>query len=276
MANEEEYHIPDEEQVQVASSGEAALAASSSDVKPKSGMKKIIIIVIAIAVLWATHRMFSAVREARKLKAAPHNITEFSTPPHPLEEASFAERAPSMPVQPAEQVQTLPLPPQRSVAVNTVPGGGLNTRLATVEESGAEVQAKLERTNANMAELQNMIATMTSQLAAINNTVQDLNTQISQQQAQIRSLMIEGMPVTKKSHHTAVRGEAAESPHRKKVAYYIQALVPGRAWLAASDETVLTVKEGDNIPGYGVVTVIDPTQSVIMTSSGETIAFKNE
>ena len=58
---------------------------------------------------------------------------------------------------------------------------------------------------------------------------------------------------------------------KKELTYNIQAVVEGRAWLQSSAGTNITVKVGDELKGYGVVTRIDAVNSVIQTSSGKAI-----
>ena len=60
------------------------------------------------------------------------------------------------------------------------------------------------------------------------------------------------------------------------VYYYIQAVIPGRAWLVSSQGLTITVREGTSVPGYGIVKLIDPNQGRILTSSGRTITFSQQ
>ncbi|HAF87135.1 MAG TPA: type IV secretion protein IcmG, partial [Legionellales bacterium] len=61
-----------------------------------------------------------------------------------------------------------------------------------------------------------------------------------------------------------------------KESYYIKAVIPGRAWLIAANGSTLTVSEGTNIKGYGMVKLIDSTQGRILTSSGRVIRFSQQ
>jgi intracellular multiplication protein IcmG len=58
--------------------------------------------------------------------------------------------------------------------------------------------------------------------------------------------------------------------------YNIQAVIPGRAWLIATNGATLTVSQGTAIPGYGIVKLIDPVQGKVTTSSGQIIRFSQE
>lgn len=59
----------------------------------------------------------------------------------------------------------------------------------------------------------------------------------------------------------------------RKISYYIRAIIPGRAWLRGSDGNSLSVSNGDEIPGYGLVTDINAEQGYLVTSKKDTIRF---
>ena len=65
-------------------------------------------------------------------------------------------------------------------------------------------------------------------------------------------------------------------PSAPPIHYYIQAVIPGRAWIIATNGSTLTVREGTNIAGYGIVRLIDPLDGRIVTSSGQIIRFSQE
>lgn len=78
-----------------------------------------------------------------------------------------------------------------------------------------------------------------------------------------------------KAQLAALKKQIAEqnSPKqpKKELTYNIQAVVEGRAWLQSNGGANITVKVGDELKGYGVVTKIDAVNSVIQTSSGKRI-----
>jgi intracellular multiplication protein IcmG len=59
-----------------------------------------------------------------------------------------------------------------------------------------------------------------------------------------------------------------------KGSYFVDAVIPGRAWLKGSKGKILTVAVGDPVPGYGVVTSINPQRGWVDTSTG--IRFRYE
>ncbi|EKD74653.1 MAG: IcmG (DotF) [uncultured bacterium] len=245
MASEEEYHIPGEAQASAYQSEEL-----SPPPKPKIDFKKVLIVVFILAIFWIGVHFVSSSKKAKKNR---YELTQVEQP-----------IAISMPVEQKPQVPTNNMMVIQKGAVN------LENRLANVEEGNASVEARVQRTNASLADLQNNLAVMSSQIATLNSTLQDLVSQVTQQQSELHVL---GNNQTKKERESVSK----QAPVIKPQILFIQALIPGRAWLSTQEGGMsMTVKEGDAIPTYGVVNSIDPVQGVVNTSSGRTIVFRGE
>ena len=261
MAAEEEYHIPDEDIPVEQETQEMPEADSSPGFSGGFKYKKIIIIVVVLITLWVGYKIYSSIRGARKVSS--QNITTVKQTPEPMKAQPFAQKTE------AHDKQSSGV----SGGFAPSPSSGLDNRLANIEEGNAEAQTKIERTNASLAELQDSLRTMTSQITALNNAVQDLSGQVSQQQHQLRVWAV--MEQEKKIQKSrSASGAPAVAPAKKRY-YYIQALIPGRAWLYSGDRTV-TVREGDSLSGYGTITGIDTDRSIVTTSSGAIVAFQSD
>ena len=59
-----------------------------------------------------------------------------------------------------------------------------------------------------------------------------------------------------------------QAAYRKQKQYFVDAVIPGRAWLKAMDGSTITIALGQKVPGYGVVTLIDPYSGVVKTTTG--------
>lgn len=57
------------------------------------------------------------------------------------------------------------------------------------------------------------------------------------------------------------------------ITYQLRAVVPGRAWIVASDGQSQSVAVGDHVEQYGAVQSIDADAGVVITTSGKTIKF---
>lgn len=145
----------------------------------------------------------------------------------------------------------------------------------------AEITRKLTALEYSQQNMGSEVVSVNNQLNGINTNVNELATKMTQlsqiisaltakvdaQSMEIEKLTVLARP--KKVH--VVRKILPASPH-----YYIQAVIPGRAWLIASNGATLTVREGSVVKGYGVIKLIDPLQGRILTSSGQVIKFSQE
>jgi intracellular multiplication protein IcmG len=72
---------------------------------------------------------------------------------------------------------------------------------------------------------------------------------------------------------TKPRPPTVSSAVTPPLTYTVKALVPGRAWLQASNGRLMTVKVGDTLPRYGVVRTISPEHGQLITSRGTVIRY---
>ncbi len=150
-----------------------------------------------------------------------------------------------------------------------------NSDLDTVRDSQKNLENNLNGLNQQINQLNSQINTLTA-----NNQV------LQQQLAELQNkqlLMIneiEKLVVTKKTSHIAkpyhMPQRGGLPPHVHHVHYYIQAIIPGRAWLINTQGNTITVKVGSRVPNYGVVDKIDPLQGRVITSSGKILRFNQD
>jgi intracellular multiplication protein IcmG len=103
-------------------------------------------------------------------------------------------------------------------------------------------------------------------MAELNQVITQLNAKLETQSQVIERLTVRTAPKPPKPR--VLNGFL-----NQRLKYYVQAVIPGRAWLIATNGATLTVREGTLISGYGVVKLIDPTQGRVLTSSGRIIRF---
>jgi intracellular multiplication protein IcmG len=164
-----------------------------------------------------------------------------------------SKKAPIKP--PAITTQT-PLPPQALVQTGVTPGA-----LAKVSERVDKIENAVPQIMTALSELQDKVNDL-------NNTLQSLSNTLTQQQAQLTAL--EQKPAPKPLPPEKV---VHRSPVAHGQTYYVQAMVPGRAWLKSKHGGTTTVKVGDTLTGYGTIEMIDTGQGRVLTSSGRAINY---
>jgi len=146
----------------------------------------------------------------------------------------------------------------------------------TINRKMATLQLSQENTRSDVATLSSQVSGMSGSMSSLSNSVAELNTLVSSLNNKLESQSSE---IDKLSAQIA-RAKKAKTPHhverRPELKYYIQAVIPGRAWLISSTGQTITVREGSSVRGYGEIKLIDSMQSKIITSSGKVIRFASD
>ncbi len=180
-----------------------------------------------------------------------------------------------------KQVQTKPLPLlQKSTPIKTqasqlvtneknIVPEPQDKQLSVLEQQQQTMSTQVIELNTQLSTLSSTMNDMTSKVAVLNQMIVNLNEKIDTQSSQLLSMQ--------KKKVENVRSRTFASPSKQHatsvVRYYLQAVIPGRAWLVAENGTTLTVREGSTLVGYGFIRSIDTKQGRVFTSSGKTIKF---
>lgn len=183
-------------------------------------------------------------------------------------------------------IQADPQIAQQDPAANTVidPVSGLpmdnapvqpvaTTTPSTTDEKVAVMQARSEKM---IGELQNeytqKLTDFQSQNKNLQDQVQTLNSRIATMESQLNQLV---QVLTQQRQANAANSAAAEAQAvdaqpsvEQRIAYSVQAIIPGRAWLKSDNGDTLTVAEGDTIKSIGRVTKIDPYDGIVEINTG--------
>lgn len=169
-------------------------------------------------------------------------------------------------ITPTPTLTTDPQPVQQTVANTTDPD--LKQKVSDIEASQQSVRAEVSSVGEQVGVVNNNINNLNTQIANLNQTIGNLSNQVAKQSEEINILMARSKPKPIKQIQPNIRAP--------RIIYYIQAVIPGRAWLIASNGSTLTVREGTRIAGYGSVKLIDSIQGRVLTSSGQVIRFSQE
>jgi intracellular multiplication protein IcmG len=173
--------------------------------------------------------------------------------------------------QPQEQAAApLQAPPTPAPTTPTEQPEQVNQKLSTLETNEQNVQSEMNSINERLSGINTNVNELVEKMNTLNHTINELATKVDQQSNAIASLK-----AREEKRPKPVRAHAVvRKPRHAK--YYIQAVIPGRAWLIAGNGSTLTVREGSQIRGYGVVKLIDPNQGRVVTSSGQVIRFSQQ
>lgn len=217
-------------------------ADTRPEMQKKDVRRNAIVVVIMIVFAFLAYKLIGALFFS---KSQP--VTPAATPVIPVVQ----------PITPTEPVQPVPV-------VDT----GLQQRVSAIDNAQQNLTSSVNALSEKINTMSDTVNTMNSQISQLNQTVSQLSTQMAKQADEINVLMLRTQP--KRSHPVNRRAAI------QYINYYIQAVIPGRAWLIGSNGSTLTVREGTTIPGYGMVKLIDSIQGRVLTSSGKVIKFSQE
>lgn len=193
----------------------------------------------------------------------------------PMDVASAPVSAPPVvqPVQPATPLPTpvtsQPLP--TAVSVAPAPDSALvrdvNQKLSALELGQNSTRQEVSAVTGQLESIGTNMQKLTAHAAAMQKMIESLAATVEEQSREIAVLTARTAPKVR---------PVAKTPSAPRVVYYIQAVIPGRAWLVSSTGNTLTVREGTPIPGLGVVRLIDAQQGRVVLSSGQVIRFSQQ
>lgn len=182
--------------------------------------------------------------------------------------------------QPTKPIQQQSIPTEATF-IETVKPAPITSAPPSITPSSPEMNQKLSNLETNQANIQSEVNSVSGQVSTINTNVNNLltkmtdldkvisvlTTKINEQSDEIEKLTL------RVQTRTVVRQMSIPNKRVIYLRYWLQAVIPGRAWLINENGTTLTVREGSVVPGYGVVKLIDPSQGRVITSSGRIIRF---
>jgi len=141
-------------------------------------------------------------------------------------------------------------------------------RIANIEQN---LQSNIESMQDKIAQLSSEVNTLATTNQALTQQMTDLASKLLASQQALEELLAakKAQPVIPKSQANMKKA----LPKSESLAYFVQAVIPGRAWLINSQGGTLTVRVGSKVPGWGVVHRIDALQGRVTMSSGRIIAF---
>ncbi|MDR3501069.1 MAG: type IVB secretion system protein IcmG/DotF [Legionella sp.] len=193
-----------------------------------------------------------------------------------LPPAPVAVVAPQQQIQPMPQLQPQPVHQEvtpQPIQQPTLPvaheDAALKQQVESIATNQQNVQSQVSSMNEQVGNVNNNINNLSTQINQLNQTITDLTNQLNKQSEVIAILMERTKP-------KVVRRMLPPQRYGQANIYYINAVIPGRAWLIGTNGSTLTVREGTKIAGYGVVKLIDSMEGRVLTSSGRIIKFSQD
>lgn len=242
---EDEYHFSEDASSQVFDESDVTTSQSSISSRLSSGnLKRNVLIAIGVIIILLFLYKFLGSFFSAKSTATVKAPTTKTVVQKPIERQPIVE-----------PTQTFTQP------VKTVQDPNIDRKLSSLQQNSAKTRDEITSLNDNVETLNGSLTGLGDKISVLNKSIAMLSEEVRQQQEEIARLKKKPKP-PKKYKQT-----------RPKLKYVIQAVIPGRAWLMSNKGTMITVRLGSIIPGYGKVRLIDAHQGLVLMSSGVNIIY---
>jgi uncharacterized coiled-coil protein SlyX len=138
-------------------------------------------------------------------------------------------------------------------------------KLAEAKAQADALDAKFDAINQTINQQQQTITQLQSNIETLQASVNALTTSVATATEKLAVLDNKVIKPTNK----ATRPAMAPPP----VTYFVRAMVPGRAWLQASNGTTLSVAVGNEVPGHGTVASVALSSGQVVMSDGSVFTY---
>lgn len=234
----------------------------------------VIALIIVFAIVYAVTKLFSAKHQSmnniqpvshpvstqsvateprENMLANVHTTVDTSVKPAPAPVTTTTNTASSATVEPIIPLVTPAATAQPQAAISSI-----SEQPASPAADHAMIQ-QLQTLQQDNQILANKLAEVSAQLIQVASAMNNLNNKvdnIAKQPAVSATVDVKPLPKLIKDQH-----------------YYVEAVVPGRAWLQTDHGETITVTVGEEITGLGNVVSIEPATGDVVTTSGEIIKY---
>jgi intracellular multiplication protein IcmG len=255
---DEEYHLVEPDQDTDANVFGAETGGSKIDFKAiweHPARKRVLLVVGIVLTIFIVYKLLGLV-----FAPGPKSTSISNIPQAPSRQAA------RMPASPPPVQRTQPAASSSSAARESVVElEAVKRRLQTMEQNGLRTREEIGQIANALSAVTKTLEQVDDKMSQLRVSLANLSDQFEQQKYQLSEL---------KQQQQQVASKTSDVVHKpSKPVYYIQAIIPGRAWLKNTNGTTLTVSEGQTVPGNGEVRIIDPIQGRVVLSSGQIIEY---
>lgn len=165
------------------------------------------------------------------------------------------------PVQQPKPVEKIPEPSISSVEINN-----LMTAQKTVQNSMMGMSEQLAQINIHLT-------SQDKNNEAVQRILEDIQAKQNTNAVLLQEIL---MQIKMKPAAPVIHDRERRVFEPRKMEYFVQAVIPGRAWLVNEKGQATTVRVGSEIPGYGSVKEIDPPEGRVVMTSSKVFRFKHD
>lgn len=238
---DQSYRPNDENEYQYQEEQEGGEFKYSEDIplkRKRFNFKPIIVVIVILLVLFGIYKLITHKRSTPVAK--PADITQLLAPKT---------------VAPVQGVAQLPVTTQAPAMSQEA------MEIQKLQDMQKQMQDMLASQGKQQFQTQTSVMSVQASIDQINQQLQTITQSLSILNADYQLRM-------ERAREAVLAKQRAEARLRKIKRYFVDAVIPGRAWLKGADGSTLTVTVGDTLPGYGKVLSINPYSGQVVTSKG--------
>jgi len=216
----------------------------------------------------ATAQMMPPAQPASQSPQSVPSQMQQQQPQTQQQQQQLQQQQPSQPV-----MQQMSQPQMPTTAMMPVPMASLSDVKAIIDKLDSLAQQNEKITYTIGTEYPQRFSSYEEQNAALQAKVQELTNRLSTLEASLNQLtqvlqVGSSKPQQPPVPPAMVQVSPGAKPMEPKMAYTVQAIIPGRAWLKSDAGDTVTIAEGDVLKDFGRVTKIDPYDGVVDIDTG--------
>ena len=152
----------------------------------------------------------------------------------------------------------------------TSPASQTQTTMSDLAKAVGQVQSSSNDINQKLTQNDTRMNSVEQQISGLNTSLSQLQSGLSE----VKSNLVQTQALEKQiKYYKRQLNVLTARKIRLRKQYFVQAVVPGRAWLRGADGTARTIAVGDSLSGYGKIRTIDPFSGTVTTSTGVKIYY---
>lgn len=223
----------------------------------------------------APQAVVSPIAVAPATPLPPQPVPQYLPTPQ-VQQASLPPVMPT-PVVAASTPTTLPPPmaatpasqPPVVIQTGAAPSASVPDRVTALEDQNTKLMTLMQTEYLQkLSEYQEQNNQMREQLQTMNSRMVDIEKNLNR--------LLQALGGNSSNNNGRSNPEYGAPPARRavaevKIAYTVQAIIPGRAWLKSESGETITVAEGDKLKGIGNIIKIDPYDGVVDIDTGSRV-----
>lgn len=254
---DDEFHFSEAEET---STDPYALTDDATEPKASKLNRRNILIAIGIIVvalsLYKLIGVFFGASDSKKSSS----IATATTPVKAVKTANTSSQATLQKIELQSQAPTV------QIQTRSEHTKKMQNQLSQMQKVDAAHTQQMQQVSSQISSLAASVDSLKQSVQSMNQSLQSISSQVQTQQASIAAMKVKSKPRVSRY---------VSRPVYRAPRWYVQAIIPGRAWLEQTNGNTITVNVGDVLKGYGKIKSISVVNGTVKLSSGAILTYRD-